>query len=167
MQGLQIIRAVLMMSCKDYPPPLILPLLLLVSCPWSFAIPAPIKSFPGCCSSFPGPGLRLARPCPDFTRTHPSRESHAHVSSDVSPNFFFALLQQSTRHTVSPPLLNCMHARSFLQCPIFLDTDPHIMNLFLHVSVLSGLSITQSQNCFDLYFLQHYLPLFQPSCPAL
>ena len=135
MQGLQIIRAVLMMSCKDYPPLLISPLLL-VSCPWSFAIPAPIKPFPGCCSSFPGPGLRLARPCPDFTRTHPSRESHAHVSSDVSPNFFFALLQQSTRHTVfSSPLLNCMHARSFLQCPIFLDTGPQ-MNLFLQASVL-------------------------------
>ena len=69
MQGLQIIRAVLMMSCKDYPPPLILPLFL-VSCPCSFAIPAPIKPFPGCYSSFPGPGLRLARGRAQISRVH-------------------------------------------------------------------------------------------------
>ena len=44
----------------------------------------------------------------------------------VSPNFLFALLQQSTRHTLFSPLslLNCLHARSFLPCLIFLDTDP-------------------------------------------
>ena len=97
MQGLQIIRAVLMMSCKDYPPPLIRPPLL-VSC--SFAIPPPIKSFPGCCSSFPG--LRLARPCPDFTRTHPSR-SHAHVSSEFRQTFSSPFYNNQPAIRFSPP----------------------------------------------------------------
>ena len=95
--------------------------------PLVFCNPRPHQTLPRLLQQFPGSwSSSCARPCPDFTRTHPSWRSHAHVSSDVSPNFFFALLQQSTRHTVfSSPLLNCMHARSFLQCPIFLDTGPH------------------------------------------
>ena len=129
-----------------------------------FCNPPPHQILPRLLQQFPRSSSCSA--VPRFHAYTPLQESRARLVR-VSPNFFFALLQQSTRHTVFSPLLNCMHARSFLRCPIFQDTSPH-MNLFLHAFILSGLSradkiISTNISCNTISLSPTFLPCFVTS----
>ena len=92
--------------------------------PYSFAIP---PSNPSQASAAVSPVSPSRRPCPDFTRTHPSR-SHAHVSSEFRQTFSPPFYNNQPAIRFSPPSLRGplkLHARKFF-FTIFLDTDPHI-----------------------------------------